>query len=382
MRRGQCLVRYEAGDWDECERLAAAVPALGPALAVVELALQRCWWRWAAGVLQPSACATSPRRPAWIPSSIWRLPAWRPTRPPGKVTSNEPARPSSAASPSSIPASSRASPTVENAWICAIGLVVQAELAERARAAGDAETLSDAITVGHILLERAGTAVEQTADWLGAPVTCRGSMRRLSRVEPGPGSLRPQGLARPPLRRSRRMCMRWPVAGGGWPKRSLAPVTGSRRPWPPRRPTRRCSLAPNPASCAGGAGPAGPPRSWRWAATERGLAGLTPRELEVLRLLVEGRSNRQIAEQLYISGKTASVHVTNILAKLGVHSRLEAAATSPPSRPGPAGTGGLCDLTAGRPGPGLLPRTGPHHRVRPAGAPATSGQQPHRCRRS
>jgi DNA-binding NarL/FixJ family response regulator len=54
--------------------------------------------------------------------------------------------------------------------------------------------------------------------------------------------------------------------------------------------------------------------------------GLTPRELEVLRLLVAGKSNRQIAEQLFISGKTASVHVTNILAKLGVHSRLEAAA--------------------------------------------------------
>jgi DNA-binding NarL/FixJ family response regulator len=59
---------------------------------------------------------------------------------------------------------------------------------------------------------------------------------------------------------------------------------------------------------------------------ERTLAGLTPRELEVLRLLVEGRSNRQIADTLFISGKTASVHVTNILAKLGVHSRLEAAA--------------------------------------------------------
>ena len=59
---------------------------------------------------------------------------------------------------------------------------------------------------------------------------------------------------------------------------------------------------------------------------QRALAGLTPRELEVLRLLVEGRSNRQIAEQLFISGKTASVHVTNLLAKLGVHSRLEAAA--------------------------------------------------------
>jgi DNA-binding NarL/FixJ family response regulator len=61
---------------------------------------------------------------------------------------------------------------------------------------------------------------------------------------------------------------------------------------------------------------------------ERGLAGLTPRELEVLHLLVQGRSNRQIAEQLFISGKTVGVHVTNILAKLGVHSRLEAAATA------------------------------------------------------
>ena len=53
---------------------------------------------------------------------------------------------------------------------------------------------------------------------------------------------------------------------------------------------------------------------------------MTPRELEVLRRLVAGRSNRQIAEELFISGKTASVHVTNILTKLGVHSRLEAAA--------------------------------------------------------
>ena len=63
-------------------------------------------------------------------------------------------------------------------------------------------------------------------------------------------------------------------------------------------------------------------------ATRANPANLTARELEVLGLLVEGRSNRQIAEQLFISGKTASVHVTNQLAKLGVHSRLEAAATA------------------------------------------------------
>ncbi|MGC0416221.1 helix-turn-helix transcriptional regulator [Embleya sp. AB8] len=53
---------------------------------------------------------------------------------------------------------------------------------------------------------------------------------------------------------------------------------------------------------------------------------LTPREREVLRLLVDGRTNRQIAETLFISVKTASVHVSNILAKLEVATRGEAAA--------------------------------------------------------
>ena len=54
--------------------------------------------------------------------------------------------------------------------------------------------------------------------------------------------------------------------------------------------------------------------------------GLTERELEVLRLLAAGRSNRDIAAALFISPKTASVHVSNILAKLGLSRRGEAAA--------------------------------------------------------
>ncbi|WP_158564264.1 ATP-binding protein [Jiangella anatolica] len=53
---------------------------------------------------------------------------------------------------------------------------------------------------------------------------------------------------------------------------------------------------------------------------------LTDREREVLRLVAAGRSNRQIGEELFISAKTASVHVSNILAKLGVSGRGEAAA--------------------------------------------------------
>jgi DNA-binding NarL/FixJ family response regulator len=56
--------------------------------------------------------------------------------------------------------------------------------------------------------------------------------------------------------------------------------------------------------------------------------GLTEREREILVLLAAGRSNPQIAGVLFISPKTASVHVSNILAKLGVDSRVEAAAVA------------------------------------------------------
>ncbi len=56
--------------------------------------------------------------------------------------------------------------------------------------------------------------------------------------------------------------------------------------------------------------------------------GLTPREREVLAMVADGRTNRQIAEALFISHKTASVHVSNILAKLGVANRAEAAAAA------------------------------------------------------
>ncbi|MDR6978929.1 DNA-binding CsgD family transcriptional regulator [Streptomyces sp. 3330] len=57
-----------------------------------------------------------------------------------------------------------------------------------------------------------------------------------------------------------------------------------------------------------------------------GPVALTAREQDVLRLLALGRSNRQIGEELFISGKTASVHVSHILAKLSAASRTEAVA--------------------------------------------------------
>jgi DNA-binding CsgD family transcriptional regulator len=56
--------------------------------------------------------------------------------------------------------------------------------------------------------------------------------------------------------------------------------------------------------------------------------GLSKRELEVLALIAEGRSNPEIGRQLYITRKTVAVHVSNILTKLGVSGRVEAAAAA------------------------------------------------------
>jgi DNA-binding NarL/FixJ family response regulator len=56
--------------------------------------------------------------------------------------------------------------------------------------------------------------------------------------------------------------------------------------------------------------------------------GLTPRERQVLALLAEGATNRQIGTALYMAEKTASVHVSRILSKLGVATRTQAAAVA------------------------------------------------------
>jgi DNA-binding CsgD family transcriptional regulator len=56
------------------------------------------------------------------------------------------------------------------------------------------------------------------------------------------------------------------------------------------------------------------------------LFGLSGRELEVLRLVVAGRSNRELGEALFISPATVARHMTNIHSKLGVDSRAKATA--------------------------------------------------------
>jgi predicted ATPase/DNA-binding CsgD family transcriptional regulator len=87
---------------------------------------------------------------------------------------------------------------------------------------------------------------------------------------------------------------------------------------PPEGATPPAPAAPAPAAAA----PA-PPADDPFAEL-----GLTPRERDVLALVAQGQTNREIGEHLYMAEKTASVHVSRILAKLDVRSRTEAAAVA------------------------------------------------------
>jgi DNA-binding CsgD family transcriptional regulator len=72
--------------------------------------------------------------------------------------------------------------------------------------------------------------------------------------------------------------------------------------------------------------PAEPSAATAEAPSVAASLGLTRREAEVLALVAAGRTNRQIGQALFITPKTASIHVSRILAKLGVAGRGQAAA--------------------------------------------------------
>lgn len=84
-------------------------------------------------------------------------------------------------------------------------------------------------------------------------------------------------------------------------------------------------------------------RPWRKPVSTPAAVDLTPREAEVLRRMIAGQDTRQMANQMSVTESTLRTYVKNILAKLGVHSRLQAvalasrsnlpSATSPPSMP-------------------------------------------------
>ena len=153
------------------------------------------------------------------------------------------------------------------------------------------------------------------------PSTCAGA--GLADVEPPPPTSwwPPGATPRPASRRTPRRTS-WPPSGRRWPRCWPRPATP-----PARQADRRRRRRPREQL---GAGPLlrrlgpGPPR--RAGAGRRGRPSLTPRETEILALVAQGRTNGEIGRQLFISTKTVSVHVSNILGKLGAAGRTEAAA--------------------------------------------------------
>ena len=333
MRRGQCLVRYEAGAWDEGERLAAAIPELAPTLAVAELAAAALY----VGVGRGRGTATRRLRDL---AALAGLDSHAAVEVAGLEADQATWQGDLERAQSAVQRALAifdggefmASENMDLPWICGIGLAIQAEGAARARAASDVVALADAITVGQVLLERARAAVEHAKRsgrahdvyLMGWLAKAEAEWTRLQgHSDPKAWQAAVEAFSYGHVYEVARC--RWRLAeallGAGDREEAIAAARTA------HATAVRLEAAPLQAAIEAlarrgrldlGAG----------LLAERTLAGLTPRELEVLRLLVEGRSNRQIAETLFISGKTASVHVTNILAKLGVHSRLEAAATA------------------------------------------------------
>jgi DNA-binding CsgD family transcriptional regulator len=114
-----------------------------------------------------------------------------------------------------------------------------------------------------------------------------------------------------------------PAAAAAGPLRAAAAAAGGHAPLlaQVRALAERARIPLQTATAA--AGPQPPP-----PAQALTRYGLTDRELTVLRLLAAGRTNPQIGAELYISASTASVHVSNILRKLGVSGRVQAAAVA------------------------------------------------------
>jgi DNA-binding CsgD family transcriptional regulator len=330
MRRRQIQVRYLTGDWDGCERLVAAVPELVTTLAAAEVVAEGLGVMVARG--RPTASERLRQLVALtgaVPDldknvAVWEaeLATWQ-----GDLDRASSAIRRALAAADAIEHFDQA---LEGIWVCMNGLSAEADRAERARAAGDTATLNDAIAAGRALLERARATVEQAPGaGLGHDVHARGRhakaeaewTRLQGRSDPARWQAAVDAFSYGHVYAVARCQWRLAeaLAGAGDREQAAAAAraahaTATRLGAVPLRAALE-DLARRGRLDLGVGLPA-----------ERKLAGLTPRELEVLRLLVEGRSNRQIAEQLFISDKTASVHVTNLLSKLGVHSRLEAAA--------------------------------------------------------
>ena len=222
--------------------------------------------------------------------------------------------------------------------VAAVGLAARAEQARRARAARDEEAAAAEVTAARVLIDAAregaafprrpkfvlgvdgrGWLARAEAEWARAQGHNDPQAWQAVVTEFGPAFSYETARSRWRLAEALAEAgqradaeREWSLALAVADELGAAPLGSALRDL-----GRRARLGRGPGTSAG-AGPEGGPADV--------LAGLTGREREVLRLLVAGRSNREIAATLFIAPKTASVHVSNILAKLNAGSRGEAAA--------------------------------------------------------
>jgi DNA-binding CsgD family transcriptional regulator len=230
------------------------------------------------------------------------------------------------------------------AQVAAVGATVEADIAERARDVGDDEARDDALERLEPLLLRVEAAATEGRPLEAAHLATATAEATRGRGEPDPEA--------------------WAAAAEAWAAAS--------RPYHEAQARQReaeAHVAQGDRDAAGVAASAALATARElgaaWLVTEaEGLVararlrvegveaepadaapsadepfGLTPRERQVLALVAGGATNREIGAELYMAEKTASVHVSRILAKLDVRSRTEAAAV--------AHRHGLADLVAG-----------------------------------
>jgi ATP/maltotriose-dependent transcriptional regulator MalT len=224
---------------------------------------------------------------------------------------------------------------VRLARVAAVGVVVEADAAQRARDLGDAEAERRALLEADFHVGRVSAAAHDGGPVEEAWMRSAEAERARADGRPDPATHEAAAAAWQAVTRPYpEALMRWRAAEGyvaAGDRESASAVLGRAHAIAASLGAKWLhgeidSLAARARLTLPGAPSAAEEEAAAPAAEDP--FGLTPRERQVLALVAEGRTNREIGEVLFMAEKTASVHVSRILSKLDVRSRTEAAAVA------------------------------------------------------